>query len=142
MMTGLARRLHSLRYRGRSTPADVWDARVLASLLGGPALTLLFTLRQHASAAPLIAGHLAGLTPTARTAGAASIAGPHAIAARQPGPAGSLLTRTADTAYAHGITHAAAVGASLLVICAIFCAALLPGRPAKAVAPDTGPQYR
>jgi EmrB/QacA subfamily drug resistance transporter len=81
-----------------------------------------------------LASHLPGLPPAARNAAAASIAGAHAIAARQPGQAGHLLTQAADTAYAHGITHAAAVGASLLVICAILCAALLPGKLAKATA--------
>jgi DHA2 family multidrug resistance protein-like MFS transporter len=83
-----------------------------------------------------LAGHLAGLTPASRTAATASIAGAHAIAARQPGPAGRLLTQAADTAYAHGITHATAVGAGLLVICAILCAALLPAKQAKAASSE------
>jgi len=87
-------------------------------------------------------GHLAGLAPAARNSAAASIAGAHAIATRLPRPAGHLVTAAADTAYAHGIAHAVAVGASLLVICAILCAALLPGRPAKAAAPETGREAR
>lgn len=78
-----------------------------------------------------LAGHLAALPPAARNAAAGSIAGAHAVAARLPSPAGHQLTAAADTAYAHGITGAAAVGASLLVIGAILCAALLPGKPAK-----------
>ena len=89
-----------------------------------------------------LAGHLAGLAPTARNAAAASIAGAHAIAARIPRPAGRLLTQAANTAYAHGIAHAAAVSTGLLVICAILCAILLPGKPAKATAPETGPEAR
>jgi DHA2 family multidrug resistance protein-like MFS transporter len=84
-------------------------------------------------------GHLAGLPPAARTAASASIAGARAIAARQPGPAGQLLTQAADTAYAHGITRATAVGAGLLVICAILCAALLPGKRAN-TAPESAPK--
>lgn len=78
-----------------------------------------------------LAGHLAALPPAARNAAAGSITGAHAVAARLPSPAGHQLTAAADTAYAHGITGAAAVGASLLVIGAILCAALLPGKPAK-----------
>jgi MFS transporter, DHA2 family, multidrug resistance protein len=88
-----------------------------------------------------LAGHLAGLTPAARTAVTASIAGAHAVAARQPGPAGHLLTQAADTAYADGITHATAVGASLLVICTILCAALLSAKQAG-TAPESGPEGR
>lgn len=78
-----------------------------------------------------LAGHLAALPPAARNAAAGSIAGAHAVAARLPSPAGHQLTAAADTAYAHGIAGAAAVGASLLVIGAILCTALLPGKPAK-----------
>jgi EmrB/QacA subfamily drug resistance transporter len=87
-----------------------------------------------------LAGHLAGLTPAARNAAAASIAGAHGIAARLPGRA-PALTAAANSAYAHGIGYAAAVGASLLIACAIFCTALLPGKPTKA-APETGTEAR
>ncbi|HVT68921.1 MAG TPA: MFS transporter [Trebonia sp.] len=88
-----------------------------------------------------LAGHLAGLAPAARNTATASIASAHAIAARLPGPAGHLLMHAADTAYVHGIAHATAVAASLLLLCAIFCAALLPGKQAN-TAPDSGPDGR
>jgi EmrB/QacA subfamily drug resistance transporter len=74
-----------------------------------------------------LTGHLTGLHAATRNAAAASIAGAHGVAARLPGPAGSLLARTANTAYAHGMAHAAVVGTGLLGICAILCLALLPG---------------
>ena len=89
-----------------------------------------------------LAGHLAALPPAARNAAAASIAGAHSVAARLPGPAGHLLTQAASTAYAHGMAHAEAVCIGLLVICAIVCLILLPGKPTKATAPDIGPAIR
>ena len=89
-----------------------------------------------------LAGHLAALPPGARNAAAASVAGAHSVAARLPGPAGRLLAQAAGTAYAHGMTHAAAVCTGLLIICAIACLILLPGKPAKTTAPETGPGTR
>ena len=74
-------------------------------------------------------GRLAVLPPVARNAAAASIAGAHGVAARLPAPAGRLLAQAANTAYAHGVVHATAVAAGLLVTGAILCAILLPGKP-------------
>jgi MFS transporter, DHA2 family, multidrug resistance protein len=76
-----------------------------------------------------LAGPLAGLPPVARNAAAASIAGAHGVAARLPARAGRLLAQAANTAYAHGVAHATAIGACLLVTGAILCAILLPGKP-------------
>ena len=76
-----------------------------------------------------LTGRLAVLPPVARNAAAASIAGAHGVAARLPAPAGRLLAQAANTAYAHGVAHATAVGACLLVTGAILCAILLPGKP-------------
>jgi hypothetical protein len=78
-----------------------------------------------------LTGHLAGLAPAARNAATASIAGAHGVAARMPGPAGRWLTQAANTAYVHGIAHAAAVSTGLLVICAVLCATLLPAPQAR-----------
>jgi EmrB/QacA subfamily drug resistance transporter len=89
-----------------------------------------------------LTGHQGPLLPAARTAAAASIAGAHSVAARLSGSAGRLLTHAANTAYAHGMAHAAAVCISLLVVCAILCLILLPGKPAKATAPETDPEFR
>jgi predicted MFS family arabinose efflux permease len=89
-----------------------------------------------------LTGHLAGLPSAARNAAAASIAGAHGVAARLPGSAGLSLTHAANTAYAHGMAYAAAVCISLLVICAILCLILLPGKLAKATAPETDPEIR
>jgi MFS transporter, DHA2 family, multidrug resistance protein len=85
-----------------------------------------------------LAGHLAGLPPAAGNAAAASIAGAHAVAARLPGRAPALIA-AANGAYAHGIGWAAAVGAGLLIGCAIGCAAFLPGKVAP-VAEASVPQ--
>ena len=74
-------------------------------------------------------GRLAVLPPVARNAAAASIAGAHGVAARLPAPAGRLLAQAANTAYAHGVVHATAVAACLLVTGAILCAIFLPGKP-------------
>jgi DHA2 family multidrug resistance protein-like MFS transporter len=76
-----------------------------------------------------LTGRLAGLPPVARNAAAASIAGAHGVAARLPAPAGRLLAQAANTAYAHGVVQATAIGACLLVTGAILCATLLPGKP-------------
>jgi dienelactone hydrolase len=48
-----------------------------------------------------------------------------------PGSAGHSLTHAADTAYAHGLAHAAAVCIGPLVISAILCLILLPAKPAR-----------
>ena len=73
---------------------------------------------------------------------AASVAGAHSVAACLPGSAGPSLTQAANTAYAHGMARAAAVCIILLVICAILCLILLPGKPGKATAPETDPGAR
>jgi len=52
------------------------------------------------------------------------------------------MTRAVNTAYTHGMAHAAAVCIGLLVICAILCLIFLPGKPAKATAPETDPEIR
>ena len=83
-----------------------------------------------------LTGQLAGLPPVARNAAAASIAGAHGVAARLPASAGRLLTQAANTAYAQGVAHATAIGTGLLVVVAILCAILLPGKPAS------GPEVR
>jgi MFS transporter, DHA2 family, multidrug resistance protein len=79
-----------------------------------------------------LSGHLAGLAPAARNAAAASVAGAHGVAARLPAQAGRLLTQAANTAYAHGVAQATVVGIGLLVIGALLCAILLPGKQAQA----------
>jgi len=89
-----------------------------------------------------LTGHLAGLPSAARSAASASLAGAHSVAARLPGSAGLLMTRAVNTAYTHGMAHAAAVCIGLLVICAILCLIFLPGKPAKATAPETDPEIR
>ncbi|MGH3210820.1 MAG: MFS transporter [Trebonia sp.] len=73
-----------------------------------------------------VAGNAVAGNAVARNAAAASIAGAHGVAARLPAPAGRLLTQAANTAYAHGVAHATAVAACLLVTGAILCAILLP----------------
>ncbi len=80
--------------------------------------------------------------PAIDRAGAASIAAAHSAAACLHDSAGLLLTHAANTAYLHGMAHAASVCIGLLVICAILCLILLPGKPAKATAPETDPGIR
>jgi hypothetical protein len=73
---------------------------------------------------------LAGLPSTARGAAAASVAGAHGVAAHLPGPAGAALAHAVGAAYAHGMVHGATVGAGVLLVGAIACLVLLPGKQA------------
>jgi MFS transporter, DHA2 family, multidrug resistance protein len=89
-----------------------------------------------------LTGHLAGVPSVARNAAAASVAGAHGVAAHLPGSAGSMLTQLASTAYAHGMARAMAVCVGLLTVGAIICLIMLPGKAAKATAPEPGPEIR
>ncbi|MGH3396025.1 MAG: hypothetical protein ACRDPO_15205, partial [Streptosporangiaceae bacterium] len=60
----------------------------------------------------------------------ASIAGARRAAAHLPGSRGAQLAHAASAAYAQGMTHAAVVGAGVLLAGAILALLLLPGRPA------------
>jgi len=75
-----------------------------------------------------LAGHLTGLPGAAGGAASASIAGARGVAERLPGGAGPVLARVAGSAYVHGMVRAEAVGIGVLLVGAVMCLLLLPGK--------------
>jgi EmrB/QacA subfamily drug resistance transporter len=73
---------------------------------------------------------LAGLPAAARSAAETSVAVAAAVARHLPGPLGDRLLRSAETAYAQGMSEVLVATAGLLVVGAVLMALFLPARAA------------
>jgi Na+/melibiose symporter-like transporter len=82
-----------------------------------------------------LSGQLAGLPAAARSAAETSVAVAAAVGRHLPGPLGDRLLRSAETAYAQGMSEVLVATAGLLVVGAILMALFLPARAADSAVP-------
>ena len=82
-----------------------------------------------------LSGQLAGLPAAAQSAAQISVAVAAAVARHLPAPLGDRLLRSAETAYAQGMSEVLVATAGLLVVGAVLMALFLPARAADAADP-------